>query len=160
MDANAIWERKVEAEIRSLYFAALTARFTRSKQIITGLSFLLSTAAAATVVGKFPWYVPVALSAVVSLATAYSMATGLDRRISTLAKLHAEWNTLSDEYDRLWGRWYEEETEDAYGALIKRGRDASLLATTEAPYDEKLMDQWSEHVFKSYAPSTGTAITA
>lgn len=160
MEANAIWERKVEAEIRSLYFADLTTRFTRRKQIVTGMSFFLSTAAAATVIGKLPWIVPVTLSAVVSLATAYSIATGLDRRISTLAKLHSEWNSLSDEYDRLWSRWYDEETEDAVNALIKRGRDASLLATTDAPYYKELMDKWSDHVYSSYPSNQGTAVTA
>ena len=112
MEANAIWERKIEAEIRSLYFADLTTRFTLRKQIITGLAFFLSTASAATVIGKFPWYVPVALSAVVALATGYSIATGLDRRISTLSKLHSEWNSLWGEYDRLWNRWYDDETNE------------------------------------------------
>ena len=160
MEANAIWERKIEAEIRSLYFADLTTRFTLRKQIITGLAFFLSTASAATVIGKFPWYVPVALSAVVALATGYSIATGLDRRISTLSKLHTEWNSLWGEYDRLWNRWYDDETDAEMAGLIKRGREASLLATTDAPYYEDLMNRWSEHVYKSYLPSQGSAVTA
>ena len=104
-------------------------------------------------VGQLPWYVPVTLSAVVAVSTAYSIAVGLDRKASTLAKLHAEWNNLADDYGRLWTQWYEKDTEETAYALAKRGRDASLLATTDAPYDEKLMNKWSDHVYSSIISS-------
>ena len=39
--ANRVWEKRVEAEVRSLYFADLANRFTVRKQIITGASFFL-----------------------------------------------------------------------------------------------------------------------
>ena len=72
-----IWEKRIEAEVRSLYFADLTSRYALRKQIITGVSFFLSSASAASVVAKFPWYVPVALSVIVAGATAYSIANGV-----------------------------------------------------------------------------------
>jgi hypothetical protein len=151
MTADEIWNHRIEAEVRSLYFADLTARYTKRKQIITGLSFFLSSAAAATVVGKMPPYVPVVLSSVVAMATAYSIAIGLDRKVSTLSKLHSEWSSLAYEYGELWPRWHRDDADSIASALAKRGREASALATTDAPYDSKAMDKWSDHVFGSYS---------
>ena len=37
--ANLAWEKKVQAEVRSLYFAELAAQYTRRKQLVTGISF-------------------------------------------------------------------------------------------------------------------------
>lgn len=163
MTADEIWNNRIEAEVRSLYFADLTARYTKRKQIITGLSFFLSSAAAATVVGKTPWYVPVVLSSVVAMATAYSIAVGLDRKVTMLAKLHSEWSSLAYEYGELWPQWYRDDADNIASALVKRARDASTLATTEAPYDSKAMDKWSDHVYSAYPspqPTPGTQVTA
>ena len=150
-----IWEKRFEAEVRSLYFAELAAASTTQKQMITGLSFFFSSGAAASVVAKAPSWLPVVLSLVVAAATAYSIAIGLDRRISTLSKLHAEWNALSQDYDRLWNHWYESDAEAVFESLVKRGQAASLLAVTDAPYKPELMVKWGDHVYKSYA--TGAA---
>ena len=147
--ANLTWESKVEAEVRSLYFAALTADYARYKQIITGLSFFLSSGAAAIVIAKEPMY-SVPMSIIVAVLTAYSIATGLDRRIATFAKLHAEWNALSDEYDRLWHHWEDADSEKTLYELLKRGRDASQLASTDAPYKKALMDRTQKLVFSRY----------
>jgi hypothetical protein len=103
-----VWEKMLEAETRSLYFADLANRFTREKQWITGASFFLASGAAATVIGKAPTWVPIFLSVLSALGNAYSMAVGLDRKISTLAKLHAAWNRIASDYDRLWNHTYED----------------------------------------------------
>ncbi len=111
-------------------------------------------------VGKYPWYVPVALAVTVALATAYSIANGLDRRVATLAKLQTEWHSLSVEYDWLLNHWREDPRGEIGKALIERARDASLLATTDAPYHEELMDKWSVHVNQGYRARRRTPAVA
>ncbi|MBI4469607.1 MAG: hypothetical protein HY650_09840 [Acidobacteria bacterium] len=49
-EVDRVWQRMAEAEVRAFYFADLAARATRQKQIITGVSFFLSSGAAATVI--------------------------------------------------------------------------------------------------------------
>jgi hypothetical protein len=49
-----VWEHLLAAETRSLYFADLTRRSTRQKQVITGTSFFLSSGAAAAIIGENP----------------------------------------------------------------------------------------------------------
>ena len=136
--------------MRSLYFAELTSRYALRKQIVTGVSFFLPSASAAAVIAKAPWYVPVALSVIVAAATAYAIAIGLDRRVATIAKSHAEWNQLAAEYDKLWNHWSEDASKQTFQELAKRGPETSSLAATDAPYDREVMRKWGEHVFKCY----------
>jgi hypothetical protein len=58
---NQVWENMLAAEVRALYFADLASRYTRQKQIITGLSFFLSSWAAATIIAQSSTWVPVVL---------------------------------------------------------------------------------------------------
>jgi len=52
--ANRVWQRMVEAEVRSFYFADLASSYNRLKQILNGATFFLSSGAAATVIAKMP----------------------------------------------------------------------------------------------------------
>jgi hypothetical protein len=63
------------AEARALYFADLASSYTRRKQLITGVSFFLSSGAAATLLGKVPSWIPLILPTAVALTNAYSMAS-------------------------------------------------------------------------------------
>src|ERR1700693_1971400 len=104
-EANRVWERMVEAEVRSLYYADLASRFTARKQVITGTSFFFSSGAAATLIGRLPTWVPAVLSVAGAIVTAYSIAVSLDRRIGALTKLHRQWNSLFADYERRWNHW-------------------------------------------------------
>jgi hypothetical protein len=149
--ANRVWQKMVEAEVRSLYFADLAAGYTRRRQIITGTSFFLSSGAAATLVANAPVWVPTVLATVVAILTAYSLAVSLDRCISTLVKLHYQWNHLCADYERLWNHWYDDDAEEVLADLAKRGRESSELGT-EMPYNEKKIDKWREMVYSRFSP--------
>ena len=152
-EAGRVWTRMAEAEARSLYFASLASKYTRYKQIITGVSFFLASGAAATLIAKLPIWVPTVLSLVVALATAYSVAVGLDRRITTTTKLHYEWNQLSAEYEHLWNHWSESDASEVLDELLRKARDASEIAI-EMPYDEALVKKWSDIAYSRLRPST------
>ena len=147
---DQVWERKLGAEVRSLYFADFASRYSRRKQAITFVTFFLSSGAAATLIGKAPSWVPIVLSVTVAILTAYSVALGLERLVRTMAKLHYSWNQIATDYDRLWNHTYEDQAESQFEELLRRERDLSELATTEAPNNQKIMGEWQDHVFRQY----------
>ena len=145
-----IWERQIQAETRALYFADLTATYAKYKQALTFLTFFLSSGAAATLIGKLPSWVPLVLSLLGAVISAYSVAVGLDRRIATLSKLHGDWTILANGYAQLRARPEIEEAESVLSDLRRRDLEASALATTEAPNQPKRMDRWTDHVFRAH----------
>jgi hypothetical protein len=145
---NDVWEGQVSAEVRSLYFGDLATVYSQRKQWITGLSFFLSSGAAATVIAKLPAAVPVTLSLVVAIITAYSIAINLDSKIRTMAKLHFAWNQIGNDYKRLWSHTYSEDAESEFQDLVRRESEFSELATTDAPNDPERMSHWADQVFK------------
>jgi hypothetical protein len=147
---NRVWENMLAAETRSLYFGDLACRFTRYKQWITGLSFFLSSGAAASLIAKAPEWVPLILALIVAGATAYSMAVSLDRKVGTMVKLHSSWNRIAKEYERLWNHAYAEDAEKQLDIIIQSEKEPSELAATDAPNDQKLLGKWQDRVFAMY----------
>jgi hypothetical protein len=147
---DQVWERKLAAEVRSLYFGDFASRYSRRKQAITFVTFFLSSGAAATLIGKAPSWVPIMLSVMVAILTAYSVAIGLERLVRTMAKLHYSWNQIATDYDRLFNHTGEDEAESEFQELLRRERDASELATTEVPNNQKIMGEWQDYVVRQY----------
>jgi hypothetical protein len=147
---DQVWKNMLAAETRSLYFADLAARYTRQKQWITGASFFLASGAAASLIGKLPTWVPLVASILAAMASAYSMAVGLDRRIGIMAKLHSDWGRIATDYQHLWNHTFEPDAEARLDELARREIEPSELATTEAPNDQMLLGQWQDRVFSMY----------
>ncbi len=142
------WEGRIAAEVRSMYFGDLANRYSTHKQWITGASFFLSSGAAATLVAKLPVAVPITLSVLVALMTAYAVAVNLDSKIRTMAKLHYAWSEIGNDYKRLWVNSYSDQAEAELADLHRREAELSELATTDAPNDRKRMEHWTDQVFK------------
>jgi hypothetical protein len=145
-----LWDRRISAEVRSLYFADLANVLSRRKQWMTGISFFLSSGAAATLLAKQPTWVAIVLSLIVALMAAYSFALNLDLKIKTMAKLHSSWSQLSVDYGRLWNHAYSSAAEQELDDLIRRELDLSEIAATDAPNDEARMERWQNRVFQLY----------
>jgi CBS domain containing-hemolysin-like protein len=143
-----VWEGQVSAEVRSLYFGDLANVYSRRKQWITGLSFFLSLGAAATLITKLPEWIPIALSVIVALITAYAVAVNLDSKIRTMAKLHYAWKLIGNDYKRLWSHTYSDDAESELAEIQRREMEISELATTDAPNDTKRMLRWTDQVYK------------
>ena len=146
--ADDVWESQLFAETRSLYFGDFANLYSTRKQWITGASFFLSSGSAATIVAKMPACVPVLLSLLVALMTAYAVAVNLDSKIRTMAKLHYAWNQISNDYKRLWYHHYAEDADADLADIQRRETELSELATTDAPNDIKRMERWQDQVFK------------
>ncbi len=143
-----VWDGMISAETRALYFGDLAGRHARRKQVITGSTFFLSSGAAATVVAHAPAWVPTLLAVASAGVSAYTMAVGLDRRVGTLVKLHGVWTQIAHDYERLWNHTYADDAQDQLYAILDSERAPSELATTDAPYDVPLLDQWEQRVFQ------------
>lgn len=149
-DRGRVWEYKYEAEVRSYYFADLASRYTKKKQRVVGLSFVLSSAAAASLWAELPWYVAAFMALVVASLNGYSIAVGLDKAALTTSRLHASWNKLASDYELLLSHSYEDDAESIMEAARARGRDISEQGSTDAPYNRKLMDKWQDVVHSRY----------
>src|SRR5436305_1657758 len=143
----------LQAEVRSYYFADLAARYTREKQIITGVSFFLSSGAAATLGAQLPHWIPLVLSITVAIVTAYSMAVGLDRRVIALSRLHTQWNQLASDYEHLWNHLDDPESDHIFQDLLERGGKASE-SSLELPYDQTRLNKWTDIVFSRFQETT------
>lgn len=148
---SQVWRNLFEAETRSLYFADLASTYTLRNQRIVGTSFFMSSGAAAAIVGKLPDWVAVGASVIVAVATAYSIAAGVEKKAATMSKLHAAWNKLASDYERLWDHQWDADAEGILDRLKDRGNQLSEQATTEAPNDQALMDKWSALVYSKRA---------
>jgi hypothetical protein len=142
-----VWDNMIAAETRALYFGDLASHYTFRKQWITGVSFLLSSGAAAAIIAKTPPLIPALLALVVAAASAYSIATGLDGRVRTMAKLHSTWNEIATLYDRLWNHTGDSDAERQLANIIEREREPSEMALLFAPNDESRLDKWECRVF-------------
>src|SRR5712691_3531747 len=92
-----VWEGQIAAETRSLYFADLASVYSTRKQWITGISFFLSSGAAATLIAKSPVWAPTLMASLVAVITAYAVAVNLDAKIRTMAKLHYAWTSIGND---------------------------------------------------------------
>jgi len=145
---NDVWKDMVSAEVRGLYFGDLASDYTRRKQLITGLSFFLSSGAAATLIARMPVWLPITSSVTVAILNAYAVAVNLDAKIRTMAKLHYAWKQIADDYRRLWSHTYSEAAASELTEIQRREWEFSQLATTDAPNEPKRMLRWTDQVFK------------
>ena len=151
LQIQQIWEGMLAAETRALYFADLASRYTATKQWISGLSFFLSSAVAVSLLASVPYVNAITAAALlVGILNAYSIAVGLDRKIGTMVKLHSSWREIATDYNHLWNHVQEEDSERKLESIIRREREPSELAATEAPNKERLLEKWQLRVFASY----------
>ena len=146
----AVWERQLAAEVRSLYFAELASNYTKQKQIISGVSFFLASGAAATLIGKAPAWLPILLSCVTAVLSAYSIARGLDGVTHTMAKFQFSWSELAAGYESLWNTTWSDDALSRLENLISRENELSSQASTEAPNNTARLSYWQDQVFKQH----------
>lgn len=147
---TGVWERWLAAEVRSLYFAELASKYTRQKQWISGLSFLLASGAAATLIGKAPNWVPIVLSCITAIISAYTVAVGLDGSARTMSKLQYLCSELATAYEALWNTTYADNAAQQFGLLAARENDLSSQASTGAPNNQERLAHRQNHVFRQH----------
>ena len=147
---TAVWERQLAAETRTLYFAELASNYTRQKQWISGVSFFLASGAAATLIGKAPAWLPILLSVVTALLSAYSIARGLDGATRTMGKFQFSWSELAAGYESVWNTTWADDAGTRLDQLISKENELSSQASTEAPNNTARLSYWQDQVFKQH----------
>ena len=138
------------AEIRAFYFGELASQYSRQQRWIASFSFLFASGAGITVLGQgTPLWVPGLLGFAVAALQAYSIGFAVGDQASAAAKLHASWDHLSDDYERLWNRWHETDAERVLVELQRRDVDLSA-AGTKTSYKPDRLEYWGRHVYSSY----------
>lgn len=133
------------AQVRAHYFGHLTTRYTRYKQRITGMSIFLSSGAFVTTVSTAPSWVTGGLALTSAAASAYSLASGLDRKVGLMAKLYSAWSGIADDYEGLSNHTDDADAEARMDDILRRYNQASELGL-EAPNDERLMERCQQYV--------------
>jgi hypothetical protein len=148
---KSVWERRLEAEVCSLYYGDLARCKSKVQQILTGCSFFFASGTAATIVTKFPPFVPIALSTLVAMSTAYMMLVRLDSKIRTMAKLHYGCNQLAIDYEQLWNHHWYDDAEEQLDLLRRRDAYLSELATNDTLNNQTKLEYWQNRVRTQYA---------
>ena len=94
------------------------------------------------------------MSVLTAMSTAYSIAVGLDKKASTMVKLHYAWSRIENDRRRLWNHWYEDDAESRLKEIESRDADASQIAITDAPYNKGLIQKWKIFVDENEQPKT------
>jgi hypothetical protein len=145
-----VWEGWIGGEIRANFFAAMGSRFQTQQKILTWMTLIFSSGAAATfVAGWFPeWVKPVlmVLTAAISLCLLLQQN---QKRFAECADLHFRWYRLSNEYKALWDDMYSLEALDRLRALQEK--EAELSKSSMAiPDDEDAMLKWQDYVIRQH----------
>jgi hypothetical protein len=146
-----LWTRKLEAEARALYFADIANRESTIKRYITGLSFVLGSAAIVTMMSHLPGWVPIVVTAIITIANGYQIAVNQESKIKTAGKLHLGWERLECEYDWLWSNTFGDDAEAKFRELQDRERDLSETAATEIGLNHPLWTKWWKQTCAKYA---------
>lgn len=148
-----VWEGMLAAEIRANYFADLSERYARNQRLATWLTLFLSSGASATfLIHDLPSDLSI-LRPTLTLATAglslYSVIRQNQKQSVDSADLHARWNRLAHDYQKLWEDVYGEGALETLDALGDRAIELSK-AGTAFPNDVGRMLKWEQHVVASH----------
>ena len=146
-------------EIRAYYFADLSGRYARKQRLSTWCTLLSSSGAAASVLANLPeeWgWTRSALTILTAAISLYSIVMQNQKFAVDSSDLHARWNRLANDYQRLWNDMYSETAPGTLDALIVREEDLSK-AGTAFPNKTKLMSRWEDYVIEHHARELAAA---
>lgn len=143
-----VWQGMLGAEIRANYFAELTERYNRRQRWATWGTLFMSSGALATILIQLPaqWaWVRAAFAAVATALSLFSVVRQNSKLAVDAADLHARWNKLSCEYEKLWEDVTVDDALRILDALTDQRRELSKSGRT-FPNDERAMLKWENHV--------------
>ncbi len=147
-----VWESWLSAEIRANYFADLAGRYHQLQRWATWAILFSSSGAFVTWTARVPepwnWLAPVLALATAGLSL-YSLVAQHQKHAMDAADLHARWNRLASDHERLWDDMYAEDAPARLSALIEREAELGKVATA-FPVNEKRLLKWQDHVEKHH----------
>ena len=147
-----VWEGMLSAEIRSNYFAELSGRYGSKQKLATWATLLFSSGAAISLMARLPddlQWIRLLCALTATAISIYSVVMQNQKLAVDASDLHARWNRLAKDYQRLWENVYVEDAAERLDALEDRATDLSKAGTI-FPNDRRAMLRWEQHVVEHH----------
>ena len=161
-----VWERWLASEMRANYYGDLAERLSSLHSKLTWTALLLSSGAAAAILGDahIPtslWFLKLVLALLAAGVSFASLVMQNPKRSMDCSDLQYRWNRLAGEYEALWNNVYEESAVDTLTSLTEKSADLSKSSIRAGiKYKKRLMEKWEKHVLSHRAPRDGMAVVA
>ena len=153
-----VWEGWIGAEIRANYFADMCGRYQSEQKILTWMTLIFSSGAAATFITDWlphslQWIRPV-LTLVTAALSFLILLQQNQKRITECADLHFRWNRLGNEYKALWDDMYSPDALNKLRGLEEKEAELSK-SSTAIPNKKRAMLIWQDHVERQHGLPSG-----
>jgi hypothetical protein len=148
--SDELFKELIGAETRALHFGDVSSKLQFRVRLLTALSLILSSSAAAAFTSKAAWAWLAPMLAISSAAiSAYNIAFQTSKRAVDAADLHSKWNQLSVELTQLDSEQSASDAFQRFKALQSRACDLSKSATSFGA-DAKSMNRWQQLVHRQH----------
>jgi outer membrane murein-binding lipoprotein Lpp len=149
-----VWEGMLGAEIRANYFADLSGRLQGRQRAAVWAGLVLSLSAVVSVAASLPApysWIRLVLTVATAGIIAYSVVLQNQKFAVDASDLHARWNRLSNDYERLWVDVYANDGEARLSMLEDHKAELSK-AGSGFKYDQGRILKWETHVVAHRLP--------
>ena len=141
-----VWDGMLGEEIRADYFAELAGIYLWRQRAATWTTLFLASSSVATLLAdRVPpeWRLEFAIAT--TAVSLYSIVMQNQKLSVDAADLHASWNRLSTEYERVWENVYAEDAMSTLTALTERSIELSKSGTLFPNLPKKML-KWQKYV--------------
>ena len=141
-----VWEGMLGAEIRADYFAELAGNFLWRQRAATWTTLFLASGSVATLLANQAapeWRLAFAIATTAVILCSVVMQN--QKLAVDASDLHARWNRLSSEYERVWENVYAEDAISTLDALTDLSMELSKSGRIFPNYPEKML-KWQNYV--------------
>jgi hypothetical protein len=145
-----VWEGWIGGEIRANYFADMAGHFQTEQKVLSLMTLLLSSGAAASFIADWlPRWVKAVLMLLTAAISLYLLLQQNQKRITECADLHFRWSRLSNEYKTLWDDMYSSSALDNLRELEEKEAELSKSSMV-IPNNERAMLKWQDYVIRQH----------
>ncbi len=141
-----VWDGMLGAGIRADYFAELAGSYLWRQRAATWTTlFLASGSVASLLANQIPpeWRLGFAIAT--TAVSLYSVVMQNQKLAVDASDLHARWNRLSKEYERVWENVYAEDAISTLNALTDLSIELSKSGTMFPNHPKKML-KWQKYV--------------
>jgi hypothetical protein len=139
-----VWEEMIFANMRASYFAELVSHYQSMEKALRVVSLVSSSAAAATVLTAAPSWVRLGFPITAAFVSFWLLFSQYGMMARDAADLHAGWDGLARDYERVWNHLDDPNSEALYHQIYERGATLSK-ASTKFPNRKKRVSYWMGH---------------
>jgi hypothetical protein len=148
-----VWEGWLGGEIRANYFAESCGRYQMHQKVLTWLTLIFSSGAAAAVITDWlphhwQWIKPTLALLTAGISFVLLLQQN-QKRVTECADLHFRWSRLANEYKALWDDMYSPDAICRLRELQEKEAEISK-SSTAIPDNERAMLKWQEYIERQH----------